>query len=95
MIHRYFVLGGRILYLPPCANNSGNCWVHRESGIEREHLKPGGTDGLPEVTEDEARAIDPEMFAECVDRPYGDCDTDYPTLMKFYEYKYERDGGGA
>jgi hypothetical protein len=87
--HRYFLLNGKILYLPPCVNNSGNCWVHRESGIEREHLKPNGTDGLQEVTETEARRYDAEMFAECLDRPYGDSDT----LMQFYEYTYKRDGG--
>lgn len=93
--HRYFVLGGKILYLPPCAANSGNCWVHTEHGIEREHLKPNGTDGLQEVTEDQARAIDPEMFTECIDRPYGDYITplDKTTLKEFYEYKYERQGG--
>jgi len=61
-----------------------DCWVHwDDGGITREHFKQNGTEGLQELSEEEARRIDPEMFAECIDRPYGDC----PTLKALYEGK--------
>ncbi len=82
MQHRYFQFGeNRIIYLPPL--DSGTCWVHWPDGITREHFKPSGTEGLKELLEEEARQIDPEMFSECIDRPYAD----YPTLKAFYENK--------
>jgi hypothetical protein len=80
--HRYFQFGeNRIIYLP-CNNDSVTCWLHWENGdITREHFKPNGTEGLQELSEDEARQRDPEMFSECIDRPYAD----YVSLKAFYE----------
>ncbi len=84
--HRYFLFGqNRVIYLPPCPNNSGNCWVHWDDGsVTREHFKQDGMIGLQELSEEEARQIDPEMFLECIDRPYAD----QPTLKAFYENKW-------
>jgi len=88
--HRYFIFGeGRIIWLPPCASNSGNCWVHyADGGIEREHAKPGGLDIYQEVTE-EARKIDPEIFSSTVDLPFRACDTEYSTYKAFYDDRYK------
>src|ERR1700752_3678252 len=93
--HRYFIFGeDRNIWVPPCTNNSGNCWVHHANGsIEREHLIRNDTSGLQEVTEEEARRLDPEMFRSTVDRPFQTCDTTYPTYKAFYDHKYEQESG--
>ncbi len=93
MNHRFFLFGEcRVIWLPPCASNSGNCWVHHSNGgYEREHLKPHGADSLQEITEEQARAIDPEMFTGIVDIPFSDYDTQYPSYRAFYDARYEMD----
>ncbi|MDQ6662313.1 MAG: hypothetical protein M3Z24_15280 [Chloroflexota bacterium] len=85
---RYFLYDeNHIIALPPDAYRALTAWVHYPDGsIEREHLK--GSERLSlftEVTEEQARLLDPVMFQDCLDRPYSDA----PTLKAFYQMRYE------
>ncbi len=86
---RYFRFGeNRILALPPDAYSALTIWVHYEDGsIQREHLKPVCLPTLTELTEEQARLLDPVMFCDRLERPYHDA----PTLMAFYQQKYEEE----
>lgn len=86
---RYFQFGeNRVLALPPDAYGALSVWVHYTDGcIEREHLKPECLPTLMELTEEQARYLDPVMFRECLERPYDDA----PTMLAFYKRRYEEE----
>jgi hypothetical protein len=86
---RYFQFGeNRILALPPDAYGALTVWVHYADGsIQREHLKPACLPTLTELTEEQARLLDPVMFCDCLERPYDDA----PTLMAFYKRRYKEE----
>lgn len=87
---RYFKgsLDTKLIALPSDPHGSLSCWVHWDSNtfpgghsITREHLKVWeATSVLTELTEEQARAHDPEMFTECLDQPYNDA----PSMLQFY-----------
>lgn len=79
---RYFQFGeNRMLALPPDAYGALTVWVHYADGsIQREHLKSECLLTLTELTEEQARHLDPMMFHEYVERPYHDA----PTIVAFY-----------
>lgn len=79
---RYFTLEDtKLIAMPPQAEDSFMAWVHWDSdNIEREHIKPEQVWGLHEITEKQARELDPVMFSQCLERPYYEADT----LIQFY-----------
>jgi hypothetical protein len=86
---RYFVFGeNQIMALPLDAYGALTVWVHYADGsIQREHLKPACVPTLTELTEEQARHLDPVMFHECLERLYDDA----PTLLVFYKRRYEEE----
>jgi hypothetical protein len=87
---RYFKdsLDTKLIALPSDPHGSLSCWIHWDSNtfpgghsITREHLKAWEVlSALTELTEEQARAHDPEMFSECLDQPYNDA----PSILQFY-----------
>ena len=86
---RYFQFGeNRIMALPPDAYGALTVWVRYEDGsIQREHLKSACLPTLTELTEEQARHLDPVMSRDCLERPYYDA----PTMLAFYRQKYEEE----
>lgn len=78
---RFFTSPNSKLIAMPPQDGCFMAWVHyNNDSIEREHIRPDCVWDLHEITEREARELDPYMFSECLERPYNDA----PTMMQFY-----------
>jgi hypothetical protein len=73
----------KLAFLPSDPHYSWMVWLHFKDGaIERWEATQNGEkfSEMRELTEQQAREYDPEMFSECLDRPYAD----YPSMLQFY-----------
>lgn len=73
----------KLAFLPSDPHYSWMVWLHFKDGvIERWEATRNGEkfSEMKELTEQQAREYDPQMFSECLDRHYAD----YPSMLQFY-----------